>query len=231
MPYAPFGATTDHFSLVTTDLVLESGSKTPIALSRADAQNEHGDIVASTWFGAPGTMFDAENTYLLKSGSLNLNTLALGLKAAGIVILKIGITTGNGEWPKIKVSGKLGALADWGTFTLPSITIQGKKLAQVMGFTTAEGCRLTGSAFEFSCNMPEATNGLGVPVAQAIDGATGSLSADFVGVTAAPAWTVTLSGATETQAPGSEEPQAAYNTGSGTAEIVLTRNTTTTTTT
>jgi hypothetical protein len=91
----------------------------------------------------------------------------------------------------------------------------------VMGFTVAAGCKLTGSNLSASVEFSEQTDGMGVPVAQDVAGGVVTVTADFVGITAAPGWTVTHSGASELAAPGSEEPQAAYNTGSGTWEIML----------
>jgi len=46
-----FGALIDHFSMATDDLILVDAKSEDDALSRADAQDENGDIAAATWFG------------------------------------------------------------------------------------------------------------------------------------------------------------------------------------
>jgi hypothetical protein len=128
----------------------------------------------------------------------------------------------------VEVSGKLGTKGvtnDAGkTYTLPSFILKGMKQAQEMGFTTGTGCRLTASAFSGSVDLAQVEDGLGEPAAHGVSGGVGEGSADFVGITAAPAWTVSLVDATETKAPGEAEPQAAYHTGSGTYEFILTRD-------
>lgn len=240
MPYSAFGALTDHFRILAIangagtladDLELISSTKTLIAKSRADAQDENGDIAASTWFGAPATMFEASSTFAVKSGSFSIHLLKLGFVESGMCILSFDIKTENGGWPQLTVSGRLGCIdpATLKTYTLPAgsspgtgDTITGIKTAQAIGFTVTAGCKLTSSGVTASIDFAEQTDGLGVPAAQDCSGGTISGSASFVGVTAAPAWTVTgITGATETQAPGSEEPQAAYNTGSGAWEMRL----------
>lgn len=235
MTFDPFGAQTDHFGLASTDLILKSSSKEPVAKSRADAQDELGDIADFTVFGHnQTTMFEIECTYVLKAGSLDLATLMLGLLAddpAEVVALSITVTTSNGAFPEVRVTGRMGTDGVTGTFPLPSLTITGTKTAQAMGFTTGAGCHCTGTTAEFSIELTEATNGLGVPVAGAVSGGSYSINADFVNITAAAGWTVTLSGAVETKAPGIMEPDADYSTTSASMEGKLTRGTTTTTTT
>ena len=229
----PFGALTDHFGILAIVngagtladcLTLVGSSKTPIALSRADAQDENGDITASSWFGAPATMFEASSTFAVKSDSFSLNLLKCGYIATTKAILSIDVKTENGAWPQITVSGRLGCIdpATLKTYTLPAFTISGKKQAQPIGFTVTAGCKLTGSGFSASVDFAEQADGVGVPCAQDVSGGVLTGSGDFVGVTAVPAWTVTgITGAVETQAPGNDEPQAAYSTGTGTWEMML----------
>jgi hypothetical protein len=134
------------------------------------------------------------------------------------------VKTGNGEWPTLTVTGRLGCLTPETakTYTLPAVVIAGKKSAQPIGFTVGVGCKLTGSGMTASIEFAEQADGVGVPCAHSCSGGKVSGSGDFVGVTAVPAWTVTgITGAVETQAPGNEEPQAAYSTGSGTWEAIL----------
>jgi hypothetical protein len=226
---ANFGGLTDHFSLAGDDLVLISSSKTPVARSRADAQDENADIAAATWFGATD-IYDIECTYALKSSTKNLNTLKLGELEAGTVASSIGVSTSNGEWPQITVSGREGLetitapSTKANTWTLPSLTISGMKQAQPMGFTVSAG-KLSSTSFDFACEIAEQTNGLGAPVAHGVSSATGSLSAEFVNTAdTQPAWSLTLSGLTSTQEPSTTEGQAEYHTASATAEMILARD-------
>jgi hypothetical protein len=226
-----FGALTDHFGVaaLSEHLELISSSKTPVAKSRTDAQDENGDIAAATWFGSE-TQDECETVVLLKSGTLNLNTLYLGEVDPGVVVTGITVETSNGAFPRITVTGKTGCenieapATKANTYRLPSLTIAGKKQAQLMGFTVGQG-KLTGTSFAFSCNLMEETGGLGVPVAHGVDGAVGTLTANFVAHTDnVPAWTLTLSGLTETAHPSTDEPQAGYHTSTATAEMTLARD-------
>jgi hypothetical protein len=67
---------------------------------------------------------------------------------------------------------------------------------------------------------------VGEPVAHGISGGTGTINAELVKYNAsAPAWTVTLSGATQMKAPGADEGQAAFHTTTASAGFTLTRGT------
>ena len=223
-----FGALTDHFSMATADLILIDSKIEDDPLSRADAQDENGDIAAATWFGNTAkALKTASCTYALKSGTVSLSTFVLGEIATGVFVESINPSTSNSDWPKVEVSGKLGTETitnDAGkTYTLPTLSLSGIKRAQEMGFTTGAGCRLTASSFSGSVDLAQVEDGLGEPAAHGVSGGVGEGSADFVGITTAPTWTVDLADATETKAPGEAEPQAAYHTGSGTYEIILER--------
>jgi len=225
-----FGALTDHFSLASDDLVLVDSSEVPVAQDRTDAQDENGDITASAFHGnTAGDLKEVSCTYALKSGSLNLNTLYLGELETGLVATSLEASTSNTEWPQITISGTKGVEDvcnpdSAGTrFQLPNITLQGCKRAQIMGFTVGDNCKLTGSSLSASIELAQQEDGEGEPVAHGVSGGTYEVSADFVGITASPSWTVTLAGLTETQTPGSAEGQAAWHTGSGTAAGTLTR--------
>ena len=226
-----FGALTDHFSMATSDLILDDATSDPDALSRADAPDENGDIAASTWFGnTAAALKTVACTYKLKSGTLALATLLCGELETGVVVESINVSTSNTEWPTVEVSGKLGTNAITAptgflnTFKMPTLTINGVRQAQVMGFTTDAACRLNGSSISGSVDLAQTEDGLGEPAAHGVSGGVIEGTADFVGITSAPSWTVTLTGATETKAPGEAESQAAYHTGSGAFEAILTRD-------
>lgn len=236
-----FGALTDHFDLTGTGGVFETigelvdSSETPVSQNRADAQDENGDIAASSYYGnTAGDLSEVSCTYALKSGTLDISDLKCGeitVGADNIVITSIEVSTENGGWPQITVSGTKGTktiTAPTGflnTYSLPSISIKGMKQAQDMGFvTTASTGRLTGSSLSASIELAQQDDGLGEPVAHGVSGGTVEVNADWVYTTAVPEWTPTAGMFTETQAPAATQPQADFHTYSATAAGTLTRD-------
>lgn len=236
-----FGALTDHFGILALAktgggtladvLKLVDSSKEPVEKSRADARDDNGDIAASNYYGnAAGTLYEASCSYALKSGTLLLSDIALGEVSVGTLALTLEAGTSNSEFPQIKVGGKLGTSAitaptgKANTFALPAITLTGGKFAQVIGFTVQNG-KLTSSSISATVEEAQQDDGVGEPAAFGISGGVGAITAEFVRYDAtAPAWTVTLSGATETKAPGIQEGQAAHHTATATAAFTITRN-------
>jgi len=240
-----WGALTDHFGILAIVdgegtlgdiLELKESSKTPVAKSRSVATDENGDIAAATWFGPDGTLYDASSTFILKTGTLDLSLIKLGETTAGTIRASLSVATDNGEWPTIEVTGKLGAetvtapASKLNTFSLPEIDVLGIKAAQnfggaaANGFAVAANTKLNSSSLEFSIDIAESTNGLGVPIAHGVSGGVGVLSATIVRITAAPGWTLDTDQWTETAAPGEEEGEAEYHTGTGTAETYIERD-------
>ena len=232
-----FGARTDHFELTATGGPLETlatvtaASKVPVAQDRADANNANGDIIESAYFGnTNGDLYEISNTYQLKSGSsLVLNELKLGELVVGIVATDISVTTNNGDdLPTIEVSGLAGSDAIVApedlrnTFALPALTITGAYFAQELGFTVDTG-KLTGSSFSATISLADTPDGEGEIIAHGVSGGTMEIGADFVGITDDPEWTVG-DDFTATQDPGQDEPQADFETGSGTAAGIITRD-------
>lgn len=237
-----FGALTDHFGLVAgASLVLVDSSKVPIANSITRAEDENGDLVEQVAHGnEAGTLYEASSTYAVATDDLDTADIKLGETAAGTVITAVEITTSNGAWPQVTVSGTLGTetmCARYGklnTYTLPSYTISACKKAQNILFTVPTGVRLTGSGVSASVELAQQEDGEGEPVAHGISGGVIAVTADLLGVTAAPAWVSTAlvsAGYAVTQVPGSEEGQAAWHTGSGAAEKILSADVGITTTT
>jgi hypothetical protein len=221
-----FGALTDHFSMATDGLILIGSTNTPVAKSRADDPDENGDIVNAQWFGG-GDVEDVTCEYLLKSGTLDLSTLLLGEIIDGTGVSSISVATSNSDYPKISVTGKIGLetmVAPDGksnTWKLPSITITASKYAQPMGFTYSAG-RLTGCTLEASCEIFEATDGLGEPAAHGVSGASGTISSEWGSEEPTITYTLTDTDGV-TQAPAITEPQAAFHTHTAAAEFILTR--------
>ena len=222
-----FGSLTDHFSMASESLILIGSTNTPVAKSRADDPNENGDIINAQWFGG-GDVEDVTCEYLLKSGTLNLNTLLLGEISDGTGVSSISVATSNSDYPKISVTGKIGLetmVAPTGkrnTWTLPSITITANKYAQPLGFTYSAG-RLLGCTIEASCEIFETPDGLGEPVAHGVSGASGTISSEWGSEEPTISYTLTETYG-ETQAPAITEPQAAFHTHTAAAEFILTRD-------
>jgi len=132
-----FSGMDDHFDLASTNLKIHGSSKSPHPKGVEDALDADGNLDERGYYiGGPGT--PAECTYHLVSGTLNLNTFKVG-RNTNDIIESISVTTSNGAWPEITVSGVIGVspapVGD--AFTLPSITIDGKKKAQALGVTIA----------------------------------------------------------------------------------------------
>lgn len=224
-----FGALTDHFSAISTNLVLISSSKSPTAKSVAEARDANGDIGCQEVYGA-ADIFDVSCEYEIHAASYDTSALKLGEIATGVGVASIAVATSNGSWPKVTISGRTGLetmVAPAGklnTFTFPTLTVIGAKAAQPLGFTVGGGS-LTDSSVEASAEIAETTDGLGVPKAHGVSGASGTISATFVRCPdTAPAWALTLVGATSTQEPGAEEGQAAFHTATASAVFKIARD-------
>lgn len=234
-----FGALTDHFGLASANLVLIDSSEELVAQSRADAQDENGDIAASAYYGnSTQDMRDVSCTYQLRSSTLNINTIKLGALAGSSTLIResIEVTTSNDALPQITVSGRKNAIAPVApagkanTFTLPSISLTGAYRAQPLSFTVGSGCRLTGSSLSASVEIQQADNGLGEPTAHGISGGTGEISAELVRITTAPSVTFSSGspnaafGITLVQAAGQNQGQAAFHTATASAQFTITRD-------
>jgi len=115
--------------------------------------------------------------------------------------------------------------ASIGQFTLPAITINGRKKAQSLAYTTDTGCRLTGSSFEASADEATQLDSQGAEVAYGFAGAVASVSAELTEVTAACGVTLDTSlGFTEQQPEGADRTNTEYATTSFTAEKILVRS-------
>ena len=234
-----FGALTDHFGILAIadgggvlgdKIELIESTLTPLAESRADAEDENGDVVASTYYGNDGgTIKEASSTFLIKTGTVDISLLKLGELATGKVVESIEITTSNKDWPKITVSGKLGMTAlqkptgKAATAKLPDLDIVGARRAQEISFSIGAGGRLTASSLKASGKISQANNGMGEPVAFAVNFENCEVTATQVRVSAAP--TVTVSGSlVQTQGVSTGEPGPEYHTAEWKGEIPLTRD-------
>ena len=239
-----YGALTDHFAILeivhdtgtlADIMVLVASSKVLRAQNRADAQDANEDLAASAYSGnTAAEITEVSCTYALKSGSLDLSDLVIGELAVQIMAEGLEVTTSNGGWPQITVTGYLGletitAPTDYtNQFTLPAITVNGVKQAQLLGFTVTTG-KLTGSKISFNCSMAEQLDGVGEPAAHGVSGGTGEVTSEFVRVLDQPAWelaavlTADPFLAEVTQNPGADEGQAAWHTSSGAAGFNLAR--------
>ena len=226
---ANFGALTDHWGLTAAlkplvDIAeVVASSKIPQSNSRADAEDESGDIADAAWHGNDdGLQFDTSVTYAIKSGTLDLSDLALGQLDTGKVITSIEVSTSNGAWPQVTVAGVLGcgALEQDKAYDLPAVNVLGQKKAQLIGVAVTTG-RLTDCSLSASCDFAQQEDGEGEPVAWGVSGAIASASATAVAVTAEAPELAAAAGWAEVQDTGVDEPQAAWHTASITVEDVL----------
>lgn len=212
-----YGIGTDHFGVATSDLVLIASDNTPKPQTRETAQNEDGDFVDEGQYD--GAAAEAvECTYRLISGTLNLNTLALGYILNGathLCIETIEVSTSNSEWPTVRLSGykDVTDYTNFSAFTLPSITISGKKQAQGLNFTVGANCRLISSSLTASGELAHALNDSGDVGAMAFSGAEIVISGEAVEISGAVSWTPN-SLYIETQAPGAGTTNTSWATGS-----------------
>jgi len=148
---AGFSGMEDHFELANGDLKLHSSSYVDRGKGTEYATDECGNTIEQGNY-IEGAGIAVECVYHLQDGSLNLNTLTLGPDTAAI-IESISVDTTNSDWPVITATGYINATGtpggnpQGGNFTLPSITIEAKQCAQLMGFT------FTGTAELQSTNL------------------------------------------------------------------------------
>ncbi len=151
-----FSGMVDHFGLASADLKLQSSSYVTRGKGTEHAEDDCGNTVEQgNYIEGAGTA--VECVYHLQGGSgLNLNTLKLGPDTT-TVIESINVDTSNSDWPVITATGYIIATGSatvnpqGKNFTLPSITIEPKRCAQLLGFTlTGAGAELQSSSLSAS---------------------------------------------------------------------------------
>ena len=169
---ANFGALTDHFGILAivdgegtlaTVLELVDSSATPDAQSRADAQDENGDIADAHWHGnTVGNSSRRQARSPVKgAGTLNTALLACWRNRRREGDTSVEVTTSNSDWPKVVVSGKLGTGNDCCAYGQDQqMDIPGgvfrrcrPSCAVVRRSPVDAACRLTGSAFPVRWNL------------------------------------------------------------------------------
>lgn len=228
---AGFGKGSDYFDIPTaisnTDLHFIESSTTPKPVSLEHAQDEDGNIAGQgDYEGGPAAA--VECVYHLLAGTLDLDDLDLGHILNGetkLVIVEIEVTTSNSEWPTLTARGFTGVTneTNYPKFSLPAITINGKRQAQGFDFTVAAGCRLTSSSFKASGEFHYALDEDGDVAAMAFTGATAEISGDAVEITTAVTWTPGGTW-TETQGPGVSNSNVSWGTASFAATKLLSKD-------
>ena len=222
---ANFGALTDHFNLAASVGRLVDSSKTPVANSRADALDENGDIADAAWYGnTDGDLYEASCTYQVDKNDVTVATvLKLGELSTGVVVTSIEISTSNGDWPRVTVSGTLGtgALEQSKPYAMPTGTVAAKKQAQIIAGITLTSGKLTSASLSASCDLVTATDGEGEPVAHGVSGAVATATAEAVAVTAESPVLAADTGWNITTGSALNAPQAAWPTGSISVETTL----------
>lgn len=226
---ANFGALTDHFGLAATLGTLIDAPKTPRPQTRKDALDENGDIVDTAYHGnTAGTLYDATCTYQLDGygdgpTELDLTDVEIGQIATGKVVTKAAVDTANSDWPKITITGVLGtpALEQDKKWTLTAGTIYARKQAQEIGIQVTTG-KLTSCGTEASCDLAQADDGDGEPVAFGVSGAIQTATAEAVATSSEAPVLAADDGWEVQQDTGKNEPQADWHTASINVEKLLT---------
>ena len=222
---ANFGALTDHFALAESVGTLVESSKTPVANSRADALDENGDIADAAWYGnTDGVLYEASCTYQVDTDNVTVATaLKLGELETGVVVTSIEISTSNGDWPRVTVSGTLGtgALEQGKTYAMPTGTVAAKKQAQIIAGITLTTGKLTSCSLSASCDLATANDGAGEPVAHGVSGAVATATAEAVATSTATPVLAAAEGWEVATGSGLNEPQANWHTTSISVEKVL----------
>lgn len=207
-----FSGKIDHWGLASTDLKLHSSTTTPHPKGSEDARDQDGNMADRGYYvGGPGT--PVECVYKLVSGSLDLSTLApVGLideeEGAQGVITGITVDTENGDWPTITVPGILYADpdSDIPQFTLPAITIVGKKRAQALGFAAVgSAARLQSSSLSLEGEIEHVLADKDTVGNVAFSGALLTVTANVLRLSGAPTVTAVspIASAVNTQSPTS----------------------------
>ena len=218
---AGFGSGTDFFDIPTlitnTGLKFIESSTTPASVSVEHAMDEDGIIVGQgDYEGGPATAIEC--VYDLLSGTLDLADLYIGyqlLSDPKVVAVSMEISTSNGAWPRLTVSGFTGVTNEttMPQFVLDTITINALRQAQGFDFTVDAACRLTSSSYSISGEFHHALDADGDVGAMAMTGCTAEISGEAVEISGIVAWTPDAA-FTETQAPGADNANIAWGTAS-----------------
>jgi hypothetical protein len=226
---ANFGALTDHFGLAATLGTLIDAPKTPRPQTRKDALDKNGDIADTAYHGnTAGELFDATCVYQLDGANsgpteLDLEDVEIGQIATGKVATSAAVDTANTDWPKITITGVLGtpALEQDKAWALTAGTIYARKQAQLIGIVVTTG-ELTSCGTSASCDLAQADDGEGEPVAFGVSGAIQTATAEAVATSSAAPVLAAAEGWTVQQATGKNEPQADWHTATINVEKKLT---------
>jgi hypothetical protein len=190
---AGYGIGTDHFSKASTSLKLVSTKSNLLSASVAKAQDEDGNEIAETKYASDGPN-EVECVYDLISDTLDTDTLALGrVGSTDVICSGIAVKTSNGAWPQITLKGVQGTdlydkFTNINTWTCPSVTLNGKRSAQLIFATLAEGNFVTGSSLSFDGKV-DFHRESGTVIAAALTGAELKVTNEAVETTAAITWT------------------------------------------
>jgi hypothetical protein len=176
---------------------------------RADLVDAYGSVKASTYYGA-GNIKEHTATFALDcSGAITSPTLG----ASGVA--EISISTSNGDWPTVTVKWYTGLpqCQSGCTYAVTVPTVQGKRMAQALGFTVTGDVQ--SSTWTASAQLNLLLDGDGEPVAYAFSGGTITASVEAVGGTISAGSGMTITNNT------SSESNTGYATVSATGEQVL----------
>lgn len=162
-----FGAGTG-LAITATGAVLQGKTSTPLAQNTADALDEYGDIVDRAFYGVTGVE-EVQETYAIKGdiSSSDLPTLGkvtLGPSGSSVaaVVTNIEVSTSNSDWPQVSVTYRKGMAANLiepGAYTMPTFTIVGKRIAQLIGLSGVTNVQ--SGSFSANCEIQECLDATG----------------------------------------------------------------------
>lgn len=208
-----YGIDSDIFGLGQP---VQSVSKSGPNPSEAQAQDENGDVAASTIYDTSAG--DAVSVTYAGSigdtaGAIDLSGIKGGKVINGYVVTGMGVTTSNTDYPQIVISGQKTSTVDGDIAKYThGITLNAGKGAQAFGATAGGTSRLTGSSASFAVQVARVMDSTGEEAAIDVYGGRVDATNTLVGVTGAPSATADT-GFTLLGGPSEEESNTGYATG------------------
>ena len=188
-----YGIGTDHFSKAGDDLKLVSSKSSKMPASVATATDDDGNTIAETKFASDGPN-EVECVYDLIDGTKDMADFALGrIGSTDVICNSVAVKTSNGAWPQITLKGVQGTglydkFTNIETWTLPSVTINGKRSAMLIFATLGAGASVTGSTLTYDGKL-DFHKESGTVIAAALTGAEMKVTNEAVETTGAISWT------------------------------------------
>lgn len=215
-----YGISADPWSLADgTGVSTQSVTKSGLNASEAEATDSCGDVIATTLYD---TTDGNTQSVTYKVASTDSGTAAippLGTVVAGYVITGVNVSTSNGDYGTVEVSGQKTSTADSAIAKYAhglTFANAAGKCAQGNGITPDASSRLVSSSASASVDIARAQDSTGEELALDVFKGRVEVSAELIGVTGAAGGTADT-GYTIVTGAGVNETNTDYATGSITA--------------